>query len=108
MLGGLAASDAADFRAHLLGCPTCRRRVAELRSAIAEGQLELHHQPIVRVADGETVVVRYARRLTVADPAGQERTFWTTGTDVTVSVSIVDTEGVEVVHCDITTWVTPK
>ncbi|OCH80555.1 MULTISPECIES: hotdog fold domain-containing protein [Gordonia] len=32
----------------------------------------------------------------------------TTGTDVTVSVSIVDTEGVEVVHCDITTWVTPK
>ncbi|ATD71988.1 MULTISPECIES: hotdog fold domain-containing protein [Gordonia] len=32
----------------------------------------------------------------------------TTGTDVTVSVSIVDTKGVEVVHCDITTWVTPK
>ncbi len=32
----------------------------------------------------------------------------TTGTDVTVSVSIVDTKGVEVVHCDITTWVTPR
>ena len=32
----------------------------------------------------------------------------TAGTDVTVSVSIVDTKGVEVVHCDITTWVTPK
>lgn len=32
----------------------------------------------------------------------------TTGTDVTVSVSIVDTKGVEVVHCDITPWVTPK
>ncbi|ASR04594.1 MULTISPECIES: hotdog fold domain-containing protein [Gordonia] len=32
----------------------------------------------------------------------------TEGTDVTVSVSIVDTKGVEVVHCDITTWVTPK
>lgn len=31
----------------------------------------------------------------------------TAGTDVTVSVSIVDTKGVEVVHCDITTWVTP-
>ena len=32
----------------------------------------------------------------------------TAGTDVTVSVSIVDTRGVEVVHCDITTWVTPN
>lgn len=32
----------------------------------------------------------------------------TEGTDVTVSVSITDTARVEVVHCDITTWVTPK
>lgn len=32
----------------------------------------------------------------------------TEGTDVTVSVAIHDTHGVEVVHCDITTWVTPK
>ncbi len=31
----------------------------------------------------------------------------TEGTDVTVSVSVTDTKGVEVVHCDITTWVTP-
>ncbi len=31
----------------------------------------------------------------------------TTGTDVTVSIEIRDTEGTEVVHCDITTWVTP-
>ncbi|WP_439029790.1 hotdog fold domain-containing protein [Gordonia terrae] len=32
----------------------------------------------------------------------------TAGTDVTVSVRITDTKGAEVVHCDITTWVTPK
>ncbi|WP_132992076.1 hotdog fold domain-containing protein [Gordonia zhaorongruii] len=32
----------------------------------------------------------------------------TAGTDVVVSIRIVDTEGTEVVHCDITTWVTPK
>jgi len=31
----------------------------------------------------------------------------TEGRDVVVNVSIRDTEGVEVVHCDITTWVTP-
>lgn len=31
----------------------------------------------------------------------------TTGTDVVVNVEIRDTAGVEVVHCDITTWVTP-
>lgn len=32
----------------------------------------------------------------------------TEGTDVVVSVSITDTTGTEVVHCDITTWVTPR
>ncbi|NMO02211.1 DUF4442 domain-containing protein [Gordonia sp. TBRC 11910] len=32
----------------------------------------------------------------------------TTGADVVVNVEIRDTKGVEVVHCDITTWVTPK
>ncbi|MDL9937909.1 hotdog fold domain-containing protein [Gordonia sp. ABSL1-1] len=31
----------------------------------------------------------------------------TAGSDVVVSVRILDTHGVEVVHCDITTWVTP-
>ncbi|MDH6244805.1 hotdog fold domain-containing protein [Mycobacterium sp. OTB74] len=31
----------------------------------------------------------------------------TSGTDVIVSVSVVDTYGAEVVHADITTWVTP-
>ncbi|MFC5381864.1 ubiquitin-like domain-containing protein [Aquipuribacter nitratireducens] len=30
------------------------------------------------VADGDEVVVRYARQLTVADPTGEERTYWTT------------------------------
>ena len=29
------------------------------------------------------------------------------GRDVVVSISITDTHGVEVVHCEITTWVTP-
>ncbi|MGW0037960.1 hotdog fold domain-containing protein [Gordonia sp. NPDC003376] len=32
----------------------------------------------------------------------------TGGTDVVVSIRIVDTHGTEVVHCDITTWVTPR
>lgn len=31
VLGGLEASDAADFRGHLQACPACRRRVTELR-----------------------------------------------------------------------------
>lgn len=31
----------------------------------------------------------------------------TEGTDVVVSIEIRDTAGTEVVHCDITTWVTP-
>jgi hypothetical protein len=31
----------------------------------------------------------------------------TEGTEITVPVSIVDRAGVEVVHADITTWVTP-
>ncbi|ROZ89434.1 hotdog fold domain-containing protein [Gordonia sp. OPL2] len=32
----------------------------------------------------------------------------TEGTDVVVGVRILDTTGTEVVHCDITTWVTPR
>jgi hypothetical protein len=32
----------------------------------------------------------------------------TEGRDLTVPVSIYDKNGVEVVHADITTWVTPK
>lgn len=32
----------------------------------------------------------------------------TEGTEVVVPVSIYDKHGVEVVHADITTWVTPK
>jgi len=31
----------------------------------------------------------------------------TEGRDVVVDIAITDTHGVEVVHCDITTWVTP-
>ncbi|AZG48328.1 hotdog fold domain-containing protein [Gordonia insulae] len=30
------------------------------------------------------------------------------GTDVVVDVRVLDKNGVEVVHCDITTWVTPR
>ncbi len=36
VLGGLDAGDAADFRAHLLGCRDCRMRVAELRDIAAD------------------------------------------------------------------------
>lgn len=36
VLGGLVASDAADFRSHLLGCRDCRLRVAELRDLAAD------------------------------------------------------------------------
>jgi hypothetical protein len=36
VLGGLVAADAADFRAHLLGCRECRLRVAELREIAAD------------------------------------------------------------------------
>lgn len=36
VLGGLDASDAADFRSHLLGCRDCRLRVAELRDIAAD------------------------------------------------------------------------
>lgn len=32
----------------------------------------------------------------------------TGGADVVISVVVRDTRGVEVVHCDITTWVTPN
>lgn len=32
----------------------------------------------------------------------------TEGREVTVTIRILDTAGTEVVHCDITTWVTPK
>jgi hypothetical protein len=36
VLGGLGASEAADFRSHLLGCRDCRLRVAELRDIAAD------------------------------------------------------------------------
>jgi protocatechuate 3,4-dioxygenase beta subunit len=32
----------------------------------------------------------------------------TEGTEVVVSIRILDTHGTEVVHADITTWVTPR
>ncbi|MFW0795557.1 hotdog fold domain-containing protein [Gordonia sp. CPCC 205515] len=32
----------------------------------------------------------------------------TEGTDLVVNVRVLDTHGTEVVHCDITTWVTPR
>lgn len=36
VLGGLPASDASEFRSHLVGCETCRRRVAELRDIASD------------------------------------------------------------------------
>jgi acyl-coenzyme A thioesterase PaaI-like protein len=49
-----------------------------------------------------TTSLRAQARLDVPDFAGL-----TEGTDVVVSVSISDAAGAEVVHADITTWVTP-
>lgn len=36
VLGGLAEDDASAFRGHLVGCPACRARVAELRSMASD------------------------------------------------------------------------
>jgi acyl-coenzyme A thioesterase PaaI-like protein len=49
-----------------------------------------------------TTSLRAQARLTVPDFDAL-----TEGTDVVVSVSILDSAGTEVVHADITTWVTP-
>ena len=57
---------------------------SEVADVLAEADLEVGARDLVSpalgetVPDGSTVVVRYARRLTVTDPAGTEQTFWTT------------------------------
>lgn len=43
---------------------------------------------------------------TIAEPL--DWTAITEGRDVVVNIAITDSKGTEVVHCDITTWVTPK
>lgn len=49
---------------------------------------------------------RLTAEATIADPV--DFAAITDGQDVVVTVSIRDTHGVEVVRCDITTWVTPR
>ena len=57
---------------------------SEVADVLAAAELEVGARDLVSpalgesVPDGSTVVVRYARQLTVADPAGAERTYWTT------------------------------
>ena len=57
---------------------------SEVADVLAAAELEVGARDLVSpaldepVPDGSTVVVRHARQLTVADPAGAERTFWTT------------------------------
>ena len=57
---------------------------SEVSDVLAAADLQVGARDLVSpapgetVADGATVVVRYARRLTVADPTGAERTLWTT------------------------------
>ena len=57
---------------------------SEVADVLAEADLQVGARDLVSPALGETVpdgsrvVVRYARRLTVTDPAGTEQTFWTT------------------------------
>ena len=58
---------------------------SQVSDVLAAADLEVGARDLVSpavdetVADGETVVVRYARQLTVTEPSGSERTFWTTG-----------------------------
>lgn len=65
----------------------------EVSDVLAKADVEIGSRDLVSpaldetVADGETVVVRYARQLTVADPAGEERTFWTTELTVDEALS---------------------
>jgi len=57
---------------------------SEVADVLAAAELQVGARDLVSpaldetVPDGSTVVVRHARQLTVADPAGAERTFWTT------------------------------
>jgi uncharacterized protein YabE (DUF348 family) len=57
---------------------------SEVSDVLAAADIELGERDLVSpaldetVADGEQVTVRFARQLTVADPAGGERTIWTT------------------------------
>lgn len=66
---------------------------SQVSDVLAAADLEVGTRDLVSpavdetVADGETVVVRYARQLTVADPAGSERTFWTTELTVDEALS---------------------
>lgn len=49
---------------------------------------------------------RLTAEATLTEPV--DFTAITAGADVVVGVRILDTHGTEVVHCDITTWVTPR
>ncbi len=66
---------------------------SEVSDVLAAADVEVGERDLVSpavdedVADGEQVTVRYARQLTVADPAGDERTFWTT--ELTVDDALV-------------------
>ncbi|MGJ7442245.1 ubiquitin-like domain-containing protein [Aquipuribacter sp. MA13-6] len=66
---------------------------SEVSDVLAAADIEVGERDLVSpaidedVADGEQVTVRYARQLTVADPAGDERTFWTT--ELTVDDALV-------------------
>lgn len=57
---------------------------SEVSDVLAAADVEVGERDLVSPAvdetvdDGDEVVVRFARQLTVADPAGDERTFWTT------------------------------
>lgn len=68
---------------------------SEVSDVLAAADVELDERDLVSpavgetVADGETVVVRYARPLTVADPAGDEQTYWTTELTVDAALSAI-------------------
>ncbi len=66
VLGGLSAADAANFRSHLLGCRSCRSKVAELRgieAELADAEREERSRERVR-----TELPRRAEDQATADP----------------------------------------
>lgn len=66
---------------------------SEVSDVLAAAQLDVGGRDLVSpapgetVGDGDTVVVRYARKLTVADPAGVETVYWTTELTVDEALS---------------------
>jgi anti-sigma-K factor RskA len=74
VLGGLEAAEAAEFRAHLLGCRDCRSRVAELRDIAADlvaaerderAQAQVRTEVARRVEDDEELVDPRSSRIGV-------------------------------------------